>query len=71
MKEEKLYCEAKDDIDKRAKDALDVIKKIEEHEIPSKLELGLERIREDLNAIIMDNHKPRPHRPEPPPPPRR
>lgn len=69
MNEQKPYCEAKDDIDKLANDALNVVNKIEKRDLPKELELGLERIEKDLNEIIMDNHHPRPNRPTPPPPP--
>ena len=62
MKTNKLGCPKKRKIDKLAKDALEVTEKIHRglrnYEVQEKLELGLRRIEEDLNAIIMDNHYP-------------
>ena len=50
------YCENKGRIDKLAKDALHEIEKIETHQINQELELELNKVKEDLNLIIMDNH---------------
>ena len=56
MQDEDSDCKAISDIDRRANDALNVIKAIKPHSVPKALELGLDRIQEDLDAIVMDNH---------------
>jgi hypothetical protein len=57
MTNEEQDCEAKARIDKLAKDALGEIKNIEKHRIPKELELELNEVKKDLDAIIMDDHK--------------
>ncbi len=57
MTNEEQDCGAKSRIDKRAQDALDEIEKIEKHQIPKELELELNKVKKDLEVIIMDDHK--------------
>ena len=56
MSENEPDCVAYPRIKRLAEDALDEIKEIQKHEIPKALELGLKQIKDDLDAIVMDNH---------------